>query len=80
MGKVFIEHVPRMTEVYKIYCHNHDDATAMLEKLEYDLKFQLPLQECLSIAKYVTCISCSVSCKNKCFHTGVDSIRLRELK
>uniref|UniRef100_H2YBY0 DH domain-containing protein n=1 Tax=Ciona savignyi TaxID=51511 RepID=H2YBY0_CIOSA len=51
IGKVFTEFSPRMKEVYKIYCRNHDDATALLEKCEDDREFQVLVQECLNNAK-----------------------------
>ena len=53
VGRIFIEHIPRMKEVYKVYCRNHDDATTMLEKFEDDPDFRLPVQECLNNVKYV---------------------------
>ena len=37
-----------MKEVYKIYCRNHDDSTALLEKYEDDQEFQAPVQEYLN--------------------------------
>jgi len=53
VGSVFIEHSPHMKEVYKIYCRNHDDATALLEKYEDDPEFQAPVLEYLNHVKYV---------------------------
>ena len=51
VGRVFIEHAAHMKEVYKVYCRNHDDASALLEKYEDDPEFQVPLQEYLSHVK-----------------------------
>jgi len=52
VGRVFIEYIPQMKEVYKIYCNNLDDATAMLEKAAGNLTFRQILQECLMKVKY----------------------------
>jgi len=60
VGKIFIERIPRMTEVYKSYCRNYHKATAMLEKLQKDANLVQLTKECLDNVKYVFLIVCLV--------------------
>jgi len=34
VGRVFINHIPQMIDVYKVYCRNYDGAINELEKLK----------------------------------------------
>jgi len=34
VGRVFINHIPQMIDVYKVYCRNYNDAINELEKLK----------------------------------------------
>nr|CAB3239231.1 dynamin-binding protein-like [Phallusia mammillata] len=51
VGAIFIKHIPEMKEVYKMYCRNHDDATAMLEKIEDDVELCSAVEICLNNVK-----------------------------